>query len=197
MIYNLNNLDANNIYQIMAQSVIPRPIAWIVTSNDGIINIAPFSFFTPLSSSPASVIVSIEHKSDGSLKDTITNIKKNKKCTICMVDEHNLQKMHFTSQELPHDISESQKFDINTQNIFKDFPPMVENCSVAYACTFNQIIDLGRSKTIPVVLNVKEIYVSNAALVDKNKPSIVFKPVARVAREYSFLSETIQSPKIK
>jgi len=60
-------------YQLMAQTIIPRPIAWIVTQNEqGLVNIAPFSYFMGLSSEPATMIVSIEYKSDSSDKEKIT-----------------------------------------------------------------------------------------------------------------------------
>ena len=83
----MKQLDTTKIYHLMAKTVIPRPIAWIITKNNGIINIAPFSFFAPLSAQPATVVVSIGTKKDGSLKDTMANIQETKKCTICMVDE--------------------------------------------------------------------------------------------------------------
>ena len=188
MIHNLEQLDANKIYHIMANIVIPRPIAWIVTQNNGIINIAPFSFFAPLSSKPATVVVSIGLKEDGSQKDTLANINKTKKCTICMVDEHNLEKMHFSSASLAKDESEASKFDIPIKEVFEGFPPMIENASIAYSCTFNQLINLGDTRTQPVVLNIKSIYIN------ENKE---FKPVARISREYSFLGKKIHAPKIK
>ena len=196
MIFKLEDLKPNNIYQLMAQTVIPRPIAWIVTQDDEVVNIAPFSFFTPLSSNPPCVVVSIGHKSDGSKKDTYANILKNKKCTICMVDEYNLEKMHFSSKELAKNISEAKQFDIDTKTIFEGFPPAISNCSVAYACTFNQIIDLNSQATIPVILNVENIYINDDNFTDENKKNIKFNPVARVAREYAFLGQRIAAPKI-
>jgi flavin reductase (DIM6/NTAB) family NADH-FMN oxidoreductase RutF len=38
-------------YHLMSNTVIPRPIAWVVTEGE-VVNIAPFSYFTPLSSEP-------------------------------------------------------------------------------------------------------------------------------------------------
>ncbi|WP_223175432.1 flavin reductase [Sulfurimonas autotrophica] len=55
-------------------------------------NIAPFNYFMGFSSEPATMIVSIGHKSDGSEKDTLRNIKESGKCTICMVDEAHLNR---------------------------------------------------------------------------------------------------------
>jgi len=187
MNHNLKELDSTQIYHIMAQTIIPRPIAWIITQDNEVINIAPFSFFMPASASPATLIVSIGNKSDGTNKDTLANIKKTNKCTICMVDDYNLEKMHFSSKELDKSISESKEFNIQTKKIYDDFPPMIENATIAYACTFNQFIDLGDCKTQPIVLNVKHIFV------DDNKN---FNPVARVGREYAFLGDKIEAPAI-
>ena len=39
----VNDLDR---YKIMSGSIVPRPIAWIVTDDDGVLNAAPFLFYT-------------------------------------------------------------------------------------------------------------------------------------------------------
>jgi len=198
MIYDTNDIAPNKIYQIMAQTIIPRPIAWIVTKNNGIINIAPFSFFTPLSSNPATLMVSIGYKDENKtiLKDTLANIKQTKQCTICVVDEYNLEKMHFSSKALPKEQSEASEFNIATKIIHKDFPPMIQNASISYMCTLNQTIDLGKNSTIPVILNVKNIFIDDSKFMDDEKKVIEFNAVARVGREYASLSKKIPAPKI-
>ena len=99
MIVNYEDKELSQKYQLMAQTIIPRPIAWILTQDaKGTLNIAPFSYFMGLSSEPATMIVSIGHKSDGSQKDTLKNIRESKKCTICMVDEAHLEAMHLSSK---------------------------------------------------------------------------------------------------
>ena len=152
MIFNLQkDKSLNETYKLMAQTIIPRPIAWVVTEDDGVINIAPFSYFIGLSSEPASVLISVGHKADGTPKDTLANIRKYKKCTICMVDEQNLEKMHFSSKSLDKDLSESEIFDIKTTKMNDNYPPMIDGVSCAYFCDFNQEIDLGGGSTIPLV----------------------------------------------
>jgi flavin reductase (DIM6/NTAB) family NADH-FMN oxidoreductase RutF len=115
MIFDLTkDKEINETYKLMAQTIIPRPIAWVVTEDDGVLNIAPFSYFIGLSSDPATVLVSVGHKPDGSPKDTLANIRKNGKCTICMVEEKDLDKMHFSSKGVDKEISEAALFDIET-----------------------------------------------------------------------------------
>ncbi|QOP46413.1 flavin reductase family protein [Sulfurimonas paralvinellae] len=184
-------------YQLMAQTIIPRPIAWIVTENEkGIINIAPFSYFMGLSSKPATMIVSIGHKSDGSEKDTLKNIKESKKCTICMVDEEHLESMHFSSKELRKDESEANAFDIKTTKIFEDFPPMVEDVPSAFFCEFYQEIELKGSKTIPLVVEIKQQFIDDEIITNREKITLEYAPVARVGKSYALLGEQITPPKI-
>jgi len=93
MLFDLKeDTKVNETYKLMAQTIIPRPIAWVVTEDEGVVNIAPFSYFIGLSSEPASVLISVGHKADGTPKDTLANIRKNQKCTICMVQESDLEK---------------------------------------------------------------------------------------------------------
>ncbi len=196
MIFNLENSKVNDKYKLMAQTIIPRPIAWVVTEDNGVINIAPFSYFIGLSSEPATVLISVGHKSDGTPKDTLANIRKNRKCTICMVDEKSLEKMHLSSKELDKELSESELFHIKTEMLSDGYPPMIKGVPSAYVCDFNQEIDLGGGSTIPLVLNVREIYVDDEVITDKEKMSISFDPVARIGKSYTFLGDEVPAPKI-
>ena len=196
MIFDLDNNDLNEKYKLMAQTIVPRPIAWVVTEDDGVINVAPFSYFIGLSSSPATVLISVGHKSDGTPKDTLANIRKTKQCTICMVDESNLDKMHFSSKELEKELSEADEFKIETDKVCTKYPPMIKGVPCAYFCDFNQEIDLGGGSTVPIVLNVKHIYIKNDVITDKENITIKFNPVARIGKSYAFLGEDIAPPKI-
>lgn len=79
MILDYKELEDLNRYKVMSDTVVPRPIAWIVTEDGGVINAAPFSYFIPISSNPATLIVSIGQKESGIPKDTLANILKTKK----------------------------------------------------------------------------------------------------------------------
>ncbi|MCD6432534.1 MAG: flavin reductase family protein [Sulfurimonas sp.] len=196
MIFNLDDSEINDKYKLMAQTIIPRPIAWVVTEDEGVVNIAPFSYFIGLSSNPATVLISVGHKAEGVPKDTLANIRKTKKCTICMVDENSLHKMHFSSKELEKGVSEAKEFDIDTETLFEDYPDMIKDVPCAYFCDFNQEIDLGGGSTIPLVLNVKQIYVKDEVITDKERITIEFNPIARIGKSYAPLGEEIAPPKI-
>jgi len=197
MIFNLKqDTKLNENYKLMAQTILPRPIAWVVTQNsDGTTNIAPFSYFIGLSSEPATVLVSVGHKADGMPKDTLKNIRENKKCTICMVEEKNLEKMHFSSKNLEYGLSEAENFNIDTTIINSAYPPIIKDVPSAYFCTLNQEIDLGGT-TVPLILNVDEIFIDDRVITDKEKLTISFQPVARIGKRYAFLGDEITPPTI-
>ena len=185
-------------YHLMAQTVIPRPIAWIVTeSKEGVVNIAPFSYFTALSSEPPTLIVSIGHKPDGTPKDTLRNLRETKRCTLCLVDEAHLQPMHFSSKPLDATTSEADYFQIPTQKIEADFPPIVQGIPSAFFCTLYQEVDLEGSKTIPVILKIEKQYIDDGCVTrHDDKLTITFKPIARIGKSYAFLGEEVPPPAI-
>ena len=194
MIINYNNQEMTQKYQLMAQTIIPRPIAWIVTQNNGITNIAPFSYFMGLSSQPPTMVVSIGHKSDGTPKDTLKNIRETKKCTICMVTQELMEKMHFSSKELDALESEAKQFNIQTDQILDDFPPIIKNTPSAFFCHLHQEINLKGSKTIPLIVEIKNQFIDDKIVVDKEKFIIDYQPLARVGKSYALLGETLTPP---
>ncbi len=198
MIIDYRDREPTERYKLMSQTIIPRPIAWIVTENQhGVINIAPFSYFIGLSSKPATMIVSIGHKSDGSEKDTLKNIRQMKKCTICMVDETHLEAMHFSSKELGENESEAIAFNIETKKLIDEFPPMVKDVPVAFFCELYQEIELKGSKTIPIIIEIKKQFINDKIVTDEEKIIIDYAPIARVGKSYALLGKNITAPAIK
>jgi len=184
-------------YQLMAQTIIPRPIAWIVTEDEkGTLNIAPFSYFMGLSSEPPTMIVSIGHKSDSTPKDTLKNIRESKKCTICMVNEALLEKMHFSSKELDAKESEAEIFNINTQKVCEDFPPLIEGTPSAFFCELYQELEIKGSQTIPLVVEIKQQFIDDAIITDQERITLDYEPLARVGKSYALLGKKITPPSI-
>ena len=195
MLIDFKEKTAPERYHLMASTVIPRPIAWIATEGE-VLNMAPFSYFTPLSSEPATMIVSIGHRADGSPKDTLRNLRESRKCVVCIIDEDHFEAMHLSSKGLDASQSEVEVFDIPTKNMIEGFPPMPEGIKVAFFCEYLQEVDLKESKTIPVILEIKHLYLDNEIISDKEKISLEFSGIARVGREYATLNKNIPTPDI-
>ncbi len=188
MIIDFAPLQLKDRYKIMSRTIIPRPIAWIVTEENGIINIAPFSYFMALSSEPPTVIVSIGHKKDGSPKDTLKHIRNTKKCTICFVTPQMIELMDATSESLPEEISEAKKFGIATKRVIEDFPPIIQASPAAFFCTLYQEIELG-GKTVPLILEIEHYFIEDSYY--KEELAFEFDFVARVGKGYRLCSKTL------
>lgn len=162
MLIDFTAIEASQRYKLMSETIIPRPIAWIVTQEGDTVNIAPFSFFNGVSSNPPTVMVSIGHKSDGTPKDTLAHLRSSQKCVICTVVPEHLQPMHATSESLHVSISEAEHFDIATEAVYEDFPPIISGVPSAFFCTLLQEVALEGSKTIPLFLKIEKMYLSDA-----------------------------------
>jgi flavin reductase (DIM6/NTAB) family NADH-FMN oxidoreductase RutF len=187
MLFDFAKLDKAKRYKLMSSSIIPRPIAWIVTKQNDIINIAPFSYFTALSSNPPTLLVSIGHKrTDNTPKDTLRNIRETKKCTICIANPKDLQKLELSAQILDKDISEAKEFNITTKEIIKDFPPIAGDSQVAFFCEFYQEIKLGESKTIPIILEIKHQFLDDKIYQDEE---IIHTTLSRIGKYFALASK--------
>ena len=189
MIANTDNLESNDIYKLISNIVVPRPIAWVSTlSKEGILNIAPFSYFIPLSSSPATLLISIGHKADGSAKDTLKNLRESKKCSIVIASPSDVKDVEISAMPLEFNESEFDKFNIETKETLKGYPAVPKSANVVIYADYLKEIELDGSVTIPVIVKVKSIYVDDKLY---NNGKIKIDPLARVGAGYFALGEEL------
>lgn len=182
MLLDFSAIDETKIYKVMSYSIFPRPIAWIVTEDEGVVNIAPFSYFAPLSSKPPILIVSIGLKENGDPKDTRANILKHKKATICLAEKEFLEKLTASSKELPHEKSEAETFGIETEIAKEGFPPMIKGAKAAYFCEFYKVCEIDGSETLPLMMEIKSAYFEDE-IIDE-RLNIKLENIGRVGREF-------------
>ena len=182
-IIDFSKIESKERYKLMSTNIIPRPIAWIVTENQNKINIAPFSYFTGVSSKPPLIMVSIGRKKPtiDEMKDTFKNIKETKKATICLVEPSMQDIIDKTGEVLPFSKSEAEKFDIKTKKILKDFPPIVEGIKRAFFTTLYGTFERDEMATIPFFLRIEHM------LIDGD-----FEPLARVGKGYARVIENVE-----
>lgn len=166
MILDYEDINDLNRYKIMSDTVVPRPIAWIVTEDEGVINAAPFSYFIPLSSNPATLIVAIGQKDDGTPKDTLANILKTKKATICFVNKDNIEEVKKTAMSHHKDISEIEEYGIEVQKVLEDYPSMVSSSQSALFCEYFDTVKI-EGKTTPIILQIKKQFLEDGRLNEK------------------------------
>src|SRR5574342_381787 len=90
-----------DIYRLMVGAIVPRPIAFVSTiSADGILNLAPFSFFTGVSANPPVICFApMIRGSDAHRKDTLNNIEATREFVVNVVSEDFALQMNVCSEE--------------------------------------------------------------------------------------------------
>lgn len=87
MEFDFTALPEQDRYRLLSNFVAPRPIALVTTlSADGVANAAPMSFFNVFSQEPPILILGIQTRPDGTVKDTVTNIDASGSFCVNMVD---------------------------------------------------------------------------------------------------------------
>ena len=127
------NSERDN-YKLLTGTIIPRPIAFVITeSEDGIVNGAPFSYFNIVSSNPPMVSLAIQ-RPNGHLKDTARNIYNNRQFVVHIVDMENVEKVNETAASLPATESEIELADLTLIQSENVSVPGVKEAKVRMEC---------------------------------------------------------------
>ncbi|MGX7029845.1 flavin reductase family protein [Vagococcus zengguangii] len=101
-----DKLTERENYKLLIGSIVPRPIALITTLNkQGVLNIAPFSYFNIVTANPPIVSVAIQRR-NGQLKDTARNLLSQKEAVVHLVSVENVTDANQTAANLGMDESE-------------------------------------------------------------------------------------------
>lgn len=204
MILELDKLSPANTYFQMMQTVMPRPIAWVLTENEtGNYNLAPFSYFNAVCSDPAIIMLSIGYKPDGSTKDTCHNIIERKYFTLHIADENNLQALNQSSAILARNQSELDDLELSLISFEPSPIPRISECKIAYACELYEIHKIGNASQSIIYGKVNRIYIDDS-VVSVNQAGRIkvhveeLQPIARLgANEYMQSGNVITLPRPK
>ncbi len=136
--------DKKLIAQLMFNLIVPRPIAWISTvSSEGVVNIAPFSFYNGITSKPPLIMVSVGRRRDGSRKDTSRNILQTGEFVVNLVTEEFLKPMVESGKDFPPEESEVDVLNLQTEPSKLVKPPRVKGVKAALECKLYRLIEIG------------------------------------------------------
>lgn len=196
MLLDFSDLETSERYHLMTQTIIPRPIAWVLTdSGSENYNLAPFSYFTALSTDPALLMISVTKKPNGDVKDTLSNVLKNKKMVIHIASDEQAELVTKTAATLDHGESELTDTDLTTV-AFEGFDlPRLAECNIAYGCELYDIKEIGDAPQTLIFVEVKQLYINDKVLNTENPDRIKVaadkvKPLARLGGgEYASLKK--------
>ncbi|CAM3617963.1 hypothetical protein FSS13T_17580 [Flavobacterium saliperosum S13] len=187
-------IDQKATYKLLTGAVIPRPIGWISSiSEDGIPNLAPFSFFNAVGEDPPHVMFSTV-RPNNSNKDTLNNVLTTKQFVVNMVVEDIVEQMNTTSQSVASDINEFELAGLTAIPSVKVKAPRVKESPINMECELVHHYTLEDNKhggaTI-IIGRIVMFHIDESVLLDDFKINMeTYKPVARLAgSNYSKLGE--------
>ncbi|MGO2512781.1 flavin reductase family protein [Marinomonas polaris] len=196
MRFQFDQLSGNQRYHLITQTITPRPIAWIMTKNENeSFNLAPFSYFAPISSDPALLMVSIGNKTTDIAKDTKYNLLREKECVLHIPSGDLINAVNESSASLSYGESELTKTGLSLTEFTKTLPRIAE-AKVAIHCKLFDMHTLGNTSFNAIYLEILDLYVDED-LVTKEKSRIFIdnkklNPLARIGGDdYALLGETV------
>ena len=169
MLFDFADLPPQARYKLLASTVTPRPIAWVVSqSAAGAVNAAPFSFFNVLAGDPPTVGISIGSRAPGQPKDTLANIRDTNEFVVNLVSRENAEAMNKTATEFPPGVDELAAAGLTRLPSVKVTPPRIAESPVAFECKLFQAIPLGPLNTL-VLGHVVAMHVRDDAVLDALK----------------------------
>ena len=165
----LSTLSGSGVYHLMTQTIIPRPIAWVLSENSNkSLNLAPFSYFNAVCSDPPLCMLSMGKKPDGSTKDTVTNLSEGAYCIVHIAHVSQSDLVTATAATLDYEHSE-----VSANNIaltpHSDWPlQRISNCPIAYLCKVHSTTTIGNTDQNIVFVEALELYVDDKAVTQHN-----------------------------
>jgi flavin reductase (DIM6/NTAB) family NADH-FMN oxidoreductase RutF len=186
MTFDFDSLPQPQRYKLLVGLVVPRPIALVTSIGPGgIVNAAPFSFFNVFSEEPPLVVLGLQSRSDGAIKDTPANIRETGAFVVNLVDEALAEQMNICAVDFPREESEISAAGLDLCAGIAVPVPRISSAPVALECRHYMTLEVSRERRLcigeVVYLHVRDGIVDPGSLrVDID----AYRPVARLYGNY-------------
>jgi flavin reductase (DIM6/NTAB) family NADH-FMN oxidoreductase RutF len=139
-----DQLSPSKNYFMLISALVPRPIAWVSSTNEkGENNLAPFSFYGGICGDPPMIGLGIARQRDGRAKDTAANILQTGEFVVHLAESRNLQDIAASGENLPPDQSEAEKLGLTLVSSQIVTPPSLECAPFRLECKLHRHLELG------------------------------------------------------
>jgi len=199
----LSTLSGAAVYHLMTQTIIPRPIAWVLSENiDQSLNLAPFSYFNAVCSDPPLCMLSMGKKPDGATKDTVTNLSVGTYCVVHIAHVEQSDLVTATAATLNYAESEVEANSIALTDHGNWPMKRIVDCPIAYLCKVHSTTTIGNNDQNLVFVEALELYVNDKAVTLNNGRTTIdamaINPLTRLgASQYANLGEVFSKARPK
>ncbi|MBU8595864.1 flavin reductase family protein [Shouchella clausii] len=184
----MDELSARDRYRWMSGAIVPRPIALVTTLTEkgGVVNAAPFSFFTMLASDPPLLSIAVGRR-EGQMKDTARNAVAMEEMVIHVVSEKIVADMNETAATLAPDESELERTSFHLTESVTVSVPAIKEARIRFECKLESHLptknDAGELSFDLLIARVLAMHIAED-VVDQEANGVdmdALQPVARLA----------------
>jgi len=203
MFYETEKNDHGLPYNPFKSCIVPRPIGWISTlSVDGVVNLAPYSFFNGVAQNPPMVMFCANGNQPHGQKDTLTNCEETGEFVANLATWDLREQMNTSCAPVGSEVDEMELAALESLPSTIVKPPRVKASPIHMECVYHQTIDLPNtdphSRNAMALGRVVGIHIDDAVLVDGVIDLTRIRPLARLGyMDYSVVNEvfTMMRPK--
>ena len=178
--FDFTAMSADECYRLLASSIVPRPIAWVVSrSKAGVLNAAPYSFFNCFGGDPP--VIAIGFLPQEPLKDTAQNILDTGEFVVHLVSEDLGEAMNLTCIDAPPEVDEVALAGVDTVPSTQIGPPRLSAAVAAFECRMSHHIWTG-PKQLLVVGTVVEAHFRRDIIDDGDRPRLATPEMHLIGR---------------
>ena len=180
----VGELDVKSVYHLLISGISPRPIALVGSLDEnGISNLAPFSFFNAFGANPPIIGFSPALSGRTGLpKDTLLNIKDTKEFTVSIVNSSIVEQISLSSCEFDKNIDEFVKTGLTKYKSENIGAYGVQESNFIMECKLHDIISLGGNPGSGNLIlgEVLQFHINKSILTDTNQVDpYKLDPIAR------------------
>jgi len=195
MKFDPNKQSFKDNHRLMIGSIVPRPIAFVSTkSKNGILNLAPFSYFNGVCSNPPTIMFAPARRGyDGLTKDTLNNIRDTEEFVVNIVSEEIVEPMVACATDFEKEVNEFEVSGLTPVDSVKVAPPCVKESKVSFECRLQTIVPVGQAEPgggFVVIGNIVMFHVDDDVYRNGRIDLDALKPVGRLAgNNYSRIND--------
>jgi flavin reductase (DIM6/NTAB) family NADH-FMN oxidoreductase RutF len=162
--------------------IVPRPIGWVSTvSAEGVVNLAPYSFFNAVSEKPNYVVFG-----SAGIKDSLANINATGEFVCSLATYDTRYEMNTSSATVPHGVDEFSLSGLTAAPSHLVKPPRVTEAPAAFECKLWKVIELPnvapqhKTAHYMVVGLVVGIHIDDRFVKDGMVDTGAMRPIARL-----------------
>ena len=180
----VGELDVKSVYHLLISGISPRPIALVGSLDEnGISNLAPFSFFNAFGANPPIIGFSPALSGRTGLpKDTLLNIKETEEFTVSIVNSSIVEQISLSSCEFDKNIDEFVKTGLTKYKSENIGAYGVQESNFIMECKLHDIISLGEKPGSGNLIlgEVLQFHINKSILTDTNQVDpYKLDPIAR------------------